>query len=116
MGRFGFAAASPSSRRTDLSTKCGIAWRCVAADGRATCRIAMDRTRHSAQLAAASAVLERSLERLANLSDVRLLVSEVLTSIIEVAGAAGGALLRFEPNTQTLVLQSYVLEGLVIDI
>jgi signal transduction histidine kinase len=70
----------------------------------------------AAQLSTASAVLERSLERLVNLSDVRLLVSEVLTSIIEVAGAAGGALLRFEPNTQTLVLQSYVLEGLVIDI
>jgi signal transduction histidine kinase len=73
-------------------------------------------TEQSAQLSTASAVLQRSLERLANLSDVRLLVSEVLTSIIEVAGAAGGALLRFEPTTQTLVLQSYVLDGLVIDI
>ena len=70
----------------------------------------------AAQLSAASAVLQRSLERLANLSDVRLLVSEVLTSIIEVAGADGGALLRYEPDTRTLVLQSYVLEGLVLDI
>jgi signal transduction histidine kinase len=69
-----------------------------------------------AQLSAASAVLQRSLERLANLSDVRLLVSEVLTSIIEVAGADGGALLRYEPTTRTLVLQSYVLDGLVLDI
>jgi signal transduction histidine kinase len=70
----------------------------------------------AAQLAAASAVLQRSLDRLANLSDVRLLVSEVLTSIIEVAGADGGALLRYEPTTRTLVLQSYVLDGLVLDI
>jgi signal transduction histidine kinase len=61
-------------------------------------------------------VLQRSLDRLANLSDVRLLVSEVLTSIIEVAGADGGALLRYEPTTRTLVLQSYVLDGLVLDI
>ena len=71
---------------------------------------------HAAQLSAASAVLQRSLERLANLSDVRLLVSEVLTSIIEVAGADGGALLRYVPTTHTLVLQSYVLDGLVLDI
>ncbi len=70
----------------------------------------------AAQLSAASAVLQRSLERLANLSDVRLLVSEVLTSIIEVAGADGGALLRYEPTTDTLVLQSYVIDGLVLDI
>jgi signal transduction histidine kinase len=70
----------------------------------------------AAQLSAASAVLQRSLERLANLSDVRLLVSEVLTSIIEVAGADGGALLRYESTTRTLVLQSYVLDGLVLDI
>src|SRR6185503_15795444 len=69
----------------------------------------------AAQLSAASAVLQRSLDRLANLSDVRLLVSEVLTSIIEVAGADGGALLRYEPTTRTLVLQSYVLDGLVLD-
>jgi len=34
----------------------------------------------AAQLSAASAVLQRSVDRLANLSDVRLLVSEVLTS------------------------------------
>src|ERR1700740_2615229 len=70
----------------------------------------------AAQLSAASAVLQRSLGRLANLSDVRLLVSEVLTSIIEVAGADGGALLRYEATTRTLVLQSYVLDGLVLDI
>jgi signal transduction histidine kinase len=70
----------------------------------------------AAQLSAASAVLQRSLDRLANLSDVRLLVSEVLTSIIEVAGADGGALLRYEPTTHNLVLQSYVLGGLVLDI
>src|SRR5258705_7107845 len=70
----------------------------------------------AAQLSAASAVLERSLERLANLSDVRLLVSEVLTSVIEVAGADGGALLRYVPTTHTLVLQSYVLDELVVDI
>ncbi|HEX4683589.1 MAG TPA: GAF domain-containing sensor histidine kinase [Gemmatimonadaceae bacterium] len=70
----------------------------------------------AAQLSVANAVLQRSLERLANLSDVRLLVSEVLTSIIEVAGADGGALLRYEPTTHTLVLQSYVLDGLVLDI
>ena len=70
----------------------------------------------AAQLSAASTVLQRSLDRLANLSDVRLLVSEVLTSIIEVAGADGGALLRYEPTTSTLVLQSYVLGGLVLDI
>jgi signal transduction histidine kinase len=70
----------------------------------------------AAQLSAASAVLQRSVDRLANLSDVRLLVSEVLTSIIEVAGADGGALLRYEPTTRTLVLQSYVLDGLVLDI
>jgi len=69
----------------------------------------------AAQLSAASAVLQRSLDRLANLSDVRLLVSEVLTSIIEVAGANGGALLRYEPTTRTLVLQSYVLGGVVLD-
>jgi signal transduction histidine kinase len=69
----------------------------------------------AAQLSAASAVLQRSLERLTNLSDVRLLVSEVLTSIIEVAGADGGALLRYEPATRNLVLQSYVLDGLVLD-
>jgi signal transduction histidine kinase len=68
------------------------------------------------QLSAASAVLQRSLDRLANLSDVRLLVSEVLTSIIEVAGADGGALLRYVPATDMLVLQSYVLDGLVVDI
>jgi signal transduction histidine kinase len=73
-------------------------------------------TEQTAELSTASAVLQRSLERLANLPDVRLLVSEVLTSIIEVAGAAGGALLRFEPTTQTLVLQSYALDGLVLDI
>src|SRR5476649_154893 len=73
-------------------------------------------TEQAAELSTASTVLQRSLERLANLSDVRLLVSEVLTSIIEVAGAGGGALLRFEPTTNTLVLQSYVLGGLVLDI
>jgi hypothetical protein len=73
-------------------------------------------TEQAAQLSAASAVLQRSLERLAKLSDVRLLVSEVLTSIIEVAGADGGALLRYVPTTHTLVLQSYVLDGLVLDI
>jgi signal transduction histidine kinase len=71
---------------------------------------------HSAQLLAANAVLQSTLERLAHLSDVRLLVSEVLTSIIEVAGANGGALLRYEANTRTLVLQSYVLDGLVLDL
>jgi signal transduction histidine kinase len=80
----------------------------------------MDRTQpnppHNAQLDAANAVLQRSLERLANLSDVRLLVSEVLTSVIEVAGAAGGALLKYEPASHTLVLQSYVLDGLILDI
>src|SRR5882762_2724247 len=70
----------------------------------------------AAQLSAASAVLQRCLDRLANLSDVRLLVSEVLTSIIEVAGADGGALLRYLPTTHTLVLQSYVLDGLVLHI
>ena len=70
----------------------------------------------AAQLSAANDVLQRSLERLAQLSDVRLLVSEVLTSIIEVAGAAGGALLRYEPTTHMLVLQSYVLDGVVLDI
>src|SRR5579862_4201162 len=73
-------------------------------------------TEQTAQLSTASAVLQRSLERIAKLSDVRLLVSEVLTSIIEVAGAAGGALLRYVPTTHTLVLQSYVLDGLVLDI
>ena len=61
-------------------------------------------------------MLQRSLERLANLSDVRLLVSEVLTSVIEVAGAAGGALLKYEPASHTLVLQSYVLDGLILDV
>jgi signal transduction histidine kinase len=71
---------------------------------------------HAAQLSAANDVLQRCLERLAHLSDVRLLVSEVLTSIIEVVGAAGGALLRYEPSTHTLVLQSYVMPGRVIDI
>jgi len=76
----------------------------------------IDRGREQeAQLSAASAVLHRSLERLSKLSDVRLLVSEVLTSVIEVAGADGGALLRYEPTTRTLVLQSYVLDGLVLD-
>src|ERR1700704_2111021 len=70
----------------------------------------------AAQLSAASAVLQRSLDRLANLSDVRLLVSEVLTSIIEVAGANGGALLPYQPATPPLVLQSYVLGGVVLDI
>jgi signal transduction histidine kinase len=70
---------------------------------------------HAAQLSAANDVLQRSLERLAHLSDVRLLVSEVLTSIIEVAGAAGGAVLRYEPSAHTLVLQSYVLDGIVLD-
>jgi signal transduction histidine kinase len=69
----------------------------------------------AAQLSAASAVLQRSVDRLANLSDVRLLVSEVLTSIIEVAGADGGAVLRYEPTTRTLVLQSYALGGVVLD-
>jgi signal transduction histidine kinase len=76
----------------------------------------MDRTQHNAQLDAANAVLQRSLERLAKLSDVRLLVSDVLTSVIEVAGAAGGALLRYEQPTHTLVLQSYVLDGQILDI
>ncbi len=80
----------------------------------------MDRTQpnppQNAQLDAANAVLQRSLERLANLSDVRLLVSEVLTSVIEVAGAAGGALLKYEPASHTLVLQSYVLDGVILDI
>src|SRR3954466_15111147 len=70
----------------------------------------------AAQLSAANAVLQRPLERLANLSDVRLLVSEVLTSIIEVAGADGGALRRYEQASHTLVLQSYVLDGQVLDI
>jgi signal transduction histidine kinase len=70
----------------------------------------------AAQLSAANAVLQHCLERLAHLSDVRLLVSEVLTSIIEVAAANGGALLRYEPSTETLVLQSYVMDGLVVDI
>src|SRR5258708_7436187 len=37
---------------------------------------------HAAQLSAASAVLQRSIERLADLSDVRVVASEVLTSII----------------------------------
>jgi signal transduction histidine kinase len=76
----------------------------------------MDRTQHNAQLDAANAVLQRSLERLAKLSDVRLLVSDVLTSVIEIAGAAGGALLRYEPDTHRLVLQSYVLDGQILDI
>jgi hypothetical protein len=70
----------------------------------------------AAQLSAANDVLQRSLERLAHLSDVRLLVTEVLTSIIEVAGAAGGALLRYESSAHTLVLQSYVMDGVVVDI
>jgi signal transduction histidine kinase len=75
------------------------------------------RTREqAAQLSGANAVLQHTLERLAHLSDVRLLVSEVLTSIIEVAAANGGALLRYEPGTDTLVLQSYVMDGLVVDI
>jgi hypothetical protein len=60
-------------------------------------------------------VLERSLDRLASRSDVRLLGSEVLTSIIEVAGADGGALLRYEPATRTLVIQSYTLGGVTLD-
>ena len=71
---------------------------------------------HAAQLSTANDVLQHSLKRLAHLSDVRLFVSEVLTSIIEVGGAAGGALLRYEAATHTLVLQSYVLDGLVLDI
>jgi signal transduction histidine kinase len=76
----------------------------------------MGRGRDAAtQLAAARAVLERSLDRLANQSDVRLLGSEVLTSIIEVAGADGGALLRYEPTTSTLVIQSYILGGVTLD-
>lgn len=70
----------------------------------------------SAQLSAANEVLRSTLERLGHLSDVRLLVSEVLTSIIEVAGAYGGALLRYDPATDALLLQSYVLDGLVLDI
>jgi signal transduction histidine kinase len=70
----------------------------------------------AAQLSAANDVLQRCLERLTHLSDVRLLVSEVLTTIIEVVGAAGGALLRYEPSTRALVIQSYVMDGLVIDI
>src|SRR5258705_4625926 len=94
-------SASRPSQRTSDETAIGVVGRGSA---------------QAAQLAAASAVLQRSLDRLANLSDVRLLVSEVLTSIIEVAGADGGALLRYEPTTRTLVLQSYVLDGLVLDI
>jgi signal transduction histidine kinase len=70
----------------------------------------------AAQLSSANAVLQNLLERLSHLSDVRLLVSEVLTSIIEVAGANGGALLRYEPATDALVLQSYVMDGAVFDI
>jgi hypothetical protein len=70
----------------------------------------------AAQLSDASVVLQHCLERLAHLSDVRLFVSEVLTSIIEVAAANGGALLRYEASTDTLVLQSYVMDGLVVDI
>ena len=70
----------------------------------------------AAQLSSANAVLQNLLERLSHLSDVRLLVSQVLTSIIEVAGANGGALLRYEPATDTLVLQSYVMDGAVFDI
>jgi signal transduction histidine kinase len=72
-------------------------------------------SREAAQLSAANEVLERSLDRLAQLSDVRLLVSEVLASIIEVAGADGGALLSYESNTDRLVLQSYAIDGLVLD-
>jgi hypothetical protein len=72
-------------------------------------------TEQAAQLSAASDLLQRSLDRLAHLSDVRLLVTEVLTSTIEVAGAAGGALLAYDASTQALVLQSYVLDGLVLD-
>jgi signal transduction histidine kinase len=71
---------------------------------------------HAAQLSAANEVLQNALERLAHLSDVRLLVSEVLTSIIQVTGAEGGALLRYDATTHTLVLQSYVLGDLVLDI
>jgi len=75
------------------------------------------RTREqAAQLSGANAVLQHTLERVAHLSDARLLVSEVLTSIIEVAAANGGALLCYEPGTDTLVLQSYVMDGLVVDI
>ncbi len=70
----------------------------------------------AAQVSGANAVLEHCLERLAHLSDARLLVSEVLTSIIEVAGASGGALLRYEPGADTLVLQSYVMDGRVFDV
>ncbi len=70
----------------------------------------------AAQLSTASDLLQHSLDRLAHLSDVRLLVSEVLTSTIAVAGAAGGALLGYDAATHTLVLQSYVLDGLVLDI
>jgi hypothetical protein len=73
-------------------------------------------TEPAAELAAANDVLQHSLERLAHRSDVRLLVSEVLTSIIQVAGAAGGALLRYEATTHELVLQSYVVGDLVLDI
>jgi len=70
----------------------------------------------AAQLSTASDLLQHSLDRLAHLSDVRLLVSEVLTSTIAVAGAAGGALLGYDAATHMLVLQSYVLDGLVLDI
>ena len=71
---------------------------------------------HAAQLSVANEVLQRSVERLAHLSDVRLLVTEVLTSIIDVAGAAGGALLRYDSSAHALVLRSYVLGELVLDV
>jgi signal transduction histidine kinase len=72
-------------------------------------------TNKAAQMSTASAVLQRSVDRLANVSDVRMLVSEVLTSIIEVAGADGGALTRYDAAAGKLVLQSYMMGGVLVD-
>jgi signal transduction histidine kinase len=70
----------------------------------------------AAELGAANAVLERCVEQLAHWPDVGVFVGEVLTSIVEIAGAVDGAVFLYESSTQSLALDTCVLDGQLVDI
>jgi signal transduction histidine kinase len=83
-----------------------------------TCRVEVvtDNSDDAAELAAANAVLQQCVDRLAHLSDVRRFVGEVLVSIVEVAGAVNGAVFRYEPASHALLMDACTLNGKLVDI
>jgi signal transduction histidine kinase len=86
--------------------------------GRPTYRVEVvtDNCDHAAELAAANAVLQQCVDRLAHLSDVRRFVGEVLVSIVEVAGAVNGAVFRYEPASHALLMDACAFNGKLVDV